>query len=71
MSKFERVAINKQLSSTSVTEANHHFDVTCNICCNNPRCLYKGCDHCVVRDYHEQVVAVLGDEKENGNEKQD
>jgi hypothetical protein len=59
MSKFDNVAINKQLSSTSIAEANHHFAITCDICCHNPRCNWKDCNHCVVREYHEQVVAAL------------
>lgn len=62
MSKFETVAVNKQLASESIQEAQHHFEVTCNICCNNPRCMYKDCDHCVVREYHEQMVATFAEE---------
>lgn len=61
MTKFETVGINYQYSATSVEEATKMFSNSCNCCTHSPRCLFMDCDHCAIRQTHEQIVAILRD----------
>lgn len=69
MDKFERIGVNKQLGSTSVAEAKHHFKISCDICCKQGRCLWHECDNCIVSCYHDYVVAFHRDQEKKNAEK--
>lgn len=65
---FEERGVQKQLTSKSLVEAEDEFKMSCNACCASMRCLYHKCDHCPIKGYHENMVAILKDRGEETNE---
>ncbi len=57
MTNFERIGINNQIDSASVSEARRNFRLSCTICCSAPGC--RDCAKCLVAISHDTVVAAL------------
>lgn len=56
-----RVAIANQYACQSIIEADKQFEISCNKCCESPRCLHTDCANCRVQQMHDYVVAMLRD----------
>lgn len=54
-----RVAINNQYACNSIIEADEQFKKSCEMCCNNPQCLWHNCDSCKVAMIHQYIVEEL------------
>lgn len=54
MSNFLENAINKQYSATSIHQANHFYERSCNICITRGR--RARCEHCPVACANENII---------------
>lgn len=61
MAKFNRgEAIHYQNVSQTVGQAEHNFKVACNLCCNDPECMWRSdCNRCKIASIHRDKVAEL------------
>lgn len=55
-------AIANQYACNSIIEADKQFEISCNKCCNSPRCLAMNCDKCRVAQMHEWIIEKFRDE---------
>ena len=64
MTSFEQMGCNYQYLATTKEQAIKSFEYSCNACTHTVRCMYNDCDHCAIRQTHNQIVAILSDAKE-------
>ncbi len=62
-----QTAIANQYACQSIIEADKQFEISCEKCCNSPKCLHMDCDRCKVKQMHDYVIEML---KENINVKE-
>lgn len=62
MSNFVDNAINKQYSATSISQAIHFYERSCNICITCGR--RARCEHCSVANVHNSVIEYFNSKEE-------
>lgn len=56
---FLNEGVNRQLNSTTETEADKNFKISCRICCN--RGIHMDCEHCPIASANEQQKSAILD----------
>lgn len=54
MSKFEEIGVEKQYASTSIRQANFHYEKSCYLCSIHGRNIK--CTHCHIEGAHAEVI---------------
>lgn len=56
----KHVAIANQYMCNTILLADQEFEKSCEICCNDPKCMWKSnCDRCPVAEAHRAVINKL------------
>ena len=62
MARFSMtVSISRQWDSETVAEAEERFKESCDICCNDSRCLWRSCNQCKLQCVHDTVTQYLAE----------
>lgn len=53
-------AIHFQNIAKTVGQAKHNFKVACNLCCQDPDCMWRSdCDRCKIAEKHREKIEEL------------